>query len=647
MHLFFIWRYLLLGLFFTFSLFGGTLEVGERECYWVLPYCEYAPVDNIKDTPHDLSPDIWIKDKTDLKLNRLNGGFWIKVKIKNQDNLKKELFLISKRNYIYSMEYYLFNKENVLLNHIEAESQLREDKESYNGLHRIIPIILKENEEVEIFFKVQSFNVGTVSFNMVSRDYLTKFYQDYSFFKGIYFGIILIMILYNIVLYFFFKFRSYLYYVLYLSSYFLYSIAYTGYFYHYTNLSQVSINILMSVGYVGFLIFISAFVQELFSSKKENVLLIRWIGYIQIYLLLILVIKIVFIYYDSFFYIELFTNFQNIILPFYYILILYFLYEIAYKKNKNKSKANSLGLWYFSSWAIIGVIGFLQVAAFQNFLSMERGFDHIFEACMALESLLFSILLSLRIREIKREKDEKDRLLVQQNRLASMGEMIVSIAHQWRQPLAEINGVVMNLDLDYQNKNLPNDRLQKHLLDIENTTQHLSETMNDFMDFFNHKKELNHFFISELFEHSIKLVQMSSREKVEILYDVDSKIEIAGYRSELVQVLLILINNAIDAFVTNETKSPKIEMSAIKKEDYIHFKIEDNGGGIPLSIIEKIYEPYFTSKPKTQGTGLGLYILKIIIEKSMLGEVSLENSEKGVVCNFKILNFISSEKMLI
>ncbi|HIM93733.1 MAG TPA: ATP-binding protein, partial [Campylobacterales bacterium] len=93
--------------------------------------------------------------------------------------------------------------------------------------------------------------------------------------------------------------------------------------------------------------------------------------------------------------------------------------------------------------------------------------------------------------------------------------------------------------------------------------------------------------------------------------------------------------------------NPKIDMSATKKDDYIYFRIEDNGGGIPIKIIDKIYEPYFTSKPKTQGTGLGLYILKIIIEKSMLGEVSLKNSKDGVVCNFKIRNLVLSEKLLI
>jgi C4-dicarboxylate-specific signal transduction histidine kinase len=171
--------------------------------------------------------------------------------------------------------------------------------------------------------------------------------------------------------------------------------------------------------------------------------------------------------------------------------------------------------------------------------------------------------------------------------------------------------------------------------------------MNDFMDFFNHKKEVNYFSIFELFEHAIKLVQMSSREKVEIVYNMQSDIEMFGYRSELIQVLLISINNSMDAFITSKTKKPKIELSAIRKEDYVYFTLEDNGGGIPDDILDKIYEPYFTSKPKTQGTGLGLYIMKIIIEKSMLGELSLENSEEGVICRFKIVNLISSEKLLV
>ena len=627
-------------LLFPFFLFGGTLEIGERDSYWILPYCEYAPIEDIRDTPKELSHAIWIKDANKLQLNPKNRGYWIKLKIKNQDSMKKNLFLISKRNYVYSMEYYLLNKHSMVVKSIQSSSQLKKKKLSYDGLHRIFPITLKENEEVEIFFKVQSFNRGLVSFNMVSQEHMVKFYQDYSFFKGIYFGIMLIMMLYNMVLWLFFRFSSYLYYVLYVAFFSLYSVSYSGYLYQYTNLSTIYINILLPIGYVGFLIFIGSFVKELFFSKIENSMATRWISYIQIYLLIILLFKIVFIHQSNFLYIELFTTLQNIILPFYYLLILYFLYEISRREN------SYLARWYLVSWSVIGFIGFLQLAAFHNMLSMEEGFDHLFDGSMAIETLLFSILLSLRIKEIKREKEEKEKLLIQQNKLASMGEMIVSIAHQWRQPLAEINGVVMNLDLDYQNKKLDNERLQIHLSDIESTTEHLSVTMNDFMDFFNHKKEVNHFWVSELFEHAVKLIQMSSREKIEIAYDIKNDIEVSSYRSELLQVLLIIINNSMDAFGTAGTSKAKIELAAIKKDEYVYFTIKDNAGGIPLHIIDKIFEPYFTSKPKTQGTGLGLYIMKIIIEKSMLGEVSLENSEEGIVCSFRITNFISSEKML-
>ena len=644
MRTFFLWLFFY-GYFFTSFLSAGVLEIGDRDSYWVQPYCEYTAVEHMSDTPKELfnSNSIWVKDKKNLKLNDHNRAFWMRLKVKNQDNIEKSLFLISKRNYVYSIEYYLLNKNKVLISKVSSKERLsRKNRENsdYNGLHITFPLILKSGEEMEILFKAQSFNSGAISFNIITREHMTKFYQDYSFFKGIYFGIMLIMILYNIVLYLFFRFTSYIYYVLYVASYFLYSLGYSGYYHHYTNLSGMIIDVIMVMGYTGFLVFVGSFIKELFFLKKENPFPNRWIVYIQVYLLLLLLLKMIAIYQDSYVYIEYLSNLQHMIIPFYYLIILYALYTLARKNNK-------LAFWYLLSWGIIGAIGLLQIAAFSGIVSMEHGFDHIFEASMAFETLLFSILLSLRIKEMKREKEEKDKMLIQQNKLASMGEMIVSIAHQWRQPLAEINGVVMNLDLDYQNKKLDNDKLQVYLADIESTTQHLSETMNDFMDFFNHKKELNDFYVRELFEHAIKLVQMSSRTKVKMVYDRDSRIAMAGYKSELVQVLLIIINNSLDAFETSKTQNPKIEMSAIKIDNYIHFTIEDNGGGIPLTILDKIYEPYFTSKPKTKGTGLGLYILKIIIEKSMLGEVFLENSQEGVRCKFKILDFGVREEMLV
>lgn len=635
-------RFFLFLFLFNFSLFGGTLEIGERDSYWTLPYCEYAPVDNMSDTPQNLTSDIWIKDKDKLQLNEKNRAFWMKIKIKNQDALKKELFLMSKRNFVYHIEYYMLDGERKIVEHRVDGYQVVDRFSNYDGLHRIFHLTLNGDEEVELFFKIQSFNMGTVSFNIVTKEFISSFYKDYSFFKGLFFGILIIMALYNFILYFFFRYSIYLYYVLYVSLYILYSSAYGGYLHQYTNLSAVNITMLQIIGYTGFLISIGVFIKRIFVLiTKEEIKIIRWIRYIQWYLLFRMIIELTLLYNDDFVYMGYISNLENLVLPIYYIAILLLLYKISQRR------ADNIALWYLISWGIIGFVGFLQIMASMDILSMERGFDYFFDISMIFETLLFSIFLSMRSKEVEKEKEEKEKLLVQQSKLASMGEMIVSIAHQWRQPLAEINGIVMNLDLDYQNKKLDNIRFQKHLLDIENTTQHLSETMNDFMDFFNPKKEINHFAITELFEHTINLVHMSSQNRVKIVYDIDNNIDMYGYRSELIQVLLILINNSIDAFVTSDIVNPKIDMSATKKDDYIYFRIEDNGGGIPIKIIDKIYEPYFTSKPKTQGTGLGLYILKIIIEKSMLGEVSLKNSKDGVVCNFKIRNLVLSEKLLI
>lgn len=110
-------RFFLFLFLFNFSLFGGTLEIGERDSYWTLPYCEYAPVDNMSDTPQNLTSDIWIKDKDKLQLNEKNRAFWMKIKIKNQDALKKELFLMSKRNFVYRIEYYMLNGERKIVEH--------------------------------------------------------------------------------------------------------------------------------------------------------------------------------------------------------------------------------------------------------------------------------------------------------------------------------------------------------------------------------------------------------------------------------------------------------------------------------------------------------------------------------------------------
>lgn len=248
---------------------------------------------------------------------------------------------------------------------------------------------------------------------------------------------------------------------------------------------------------------------------------------------------------------------------------------------------------------------------------------------MSIKTILFSLILAYRIKEIEEEKKEQELMLVQQNRLASMGEIISSIAHQWRQPLSQINGTVIGLDMDYREKRLTDELMEEHLLEIEKTTANMSEIINDFMNFFNSNKKIESFQIREVIAESIRIVKASSSKEVEISYSLED-IYLSGYRSELIQAILIVINNGIDSYNGRDIAKIYIE---VKEDDEKRVKItiKDNGGGISKEVLAHLFEPYYTTKHKSQGTGLGLYILKMIIENGMGGKASIRNDTSGTV----------------
>jgi len=187
------------------------------------------------------------------------------------------------------------------------------------------------------------------------------------------------------------------------------------------------------------------------------------------------------------------------------------------------------------------------------------------------------------------------------------------------------------MDIEHHQGDLTHARLTSHLNDIERITSYLSQTMSDFMNFFSKHKEITCFSMREILKDLTTIMGMSIERRIEVLFDLEEDIVVMGYRSELLQVLLIVVNNSIDACLLNEVRSPKIEIKVRSDKKQVTIQVDDNGGGIPSDIMDQVFDPYFTTKHQAKGTGLGLYILKVIVEKNMLGRVWIKNNQQGGV----------------
>lgn len=217
---------------------------------------------------------------------------------------------------------------------------------------------------------------------------------------------------------------------------------------------------------------------------------------------------------------------------------------------------------------------------------------------------------------------KKDDILNQQSKLVSMGEMIESIAHQWKQPLSiistAISGIKINKELDLLDDKMLNDNNNLVLKNVK----YLSKTIDDFKNFFKTNKQKHNFSIKDIYLTTFTLI-CSTFQNIKIIDNIEN-INTFGYSNELIQVLINILNNARDE-INNKKIKGLIFIDAFKKENDLYITIKDNGGGVPVNIIDKIFEHHFSTKEKLSGSGIGLYMSKRIIEVSFNGELSVKN----------------------
>ncbi|TLP38476.1 cache domain-containing protein [Arcobacter arenosus] len=236
------------------------------------------------------------------------------------------------------------------------------------------------------------------------------------------------------------------------------------------------------------------------------------------------------------------------------------------------------------------------------------------------------IIYRSKIEDENNKAIEKERLLIQQSKMAAMGEMIGNIAHQWRQPLSAISATATGLKIQKELDCLSPDEIDSSLTAINNSVQYLSKTIDDFRGFLNpNNKDRKNFMISDSVDKALNLVssQFAAKE-IEVIKDIE-EYELFSIENELVQVLINIFNNSKDILISKENQKRLIFIKTYKKNNSFYIEIKDNGGGIKDSIIERIFEPYFTTKHQSQGTGIGLYMSQEIVRNHLNGTLMVEN----------------------
>jgi C4-dicarboxylate-specific signal transduction histidine kinase len=225
---------------------------------------------------------------------------------------------------------------------------------------------------------------------------------------------------------------------------------------------------------------------------------------------------------------------------------------------------------------------------------------------------------------------EKEQMLIQQNRQAAMGEMIGNIAHQWRQPLNTLALSVQELQMMYSFGQCTAEFVDQSVAKSMEIIQHMSQTIDDFRNYFKPERERSEFRLSEVVSSTLLLVQDSFRHQQVRIEIVDHQAPVIfGYRNEFAQSLLNILNNARDVLTERQVRSPRVRIAISGEGQRGVVTVSDNAGGVPEEIIEKIFDPYFTTKGPQAGTGLGLFMSKTIIEKNLGGRLTVRNAGDG------------------
>ena len=506
------------------------------------------------------------------------------------------------------------NKTNYLTI-ISDKSSLVFANIKYEIINDIIVVKLDKNQNNELLFKYIYDHPKRVEFrwNSISDFEYTYLLKYEGILYGVSYGIIFCAFLYYIIIYFSTKMRCFLYYSL-MQFFVLLSLigfVYFSYLPYPTSTAQAIVDICETLSFL----FTLLFAQSILNTKEK---MPKMHNFINLFILL---------------------NILDVIAIFFYKYSILYNYLPFYIGFLVPTFAGFIAILKGDKYAIIYTIGWLVVSIFiyiaEDWQITPISGIYIIHIGAPLESLIFSFALGYMLKILVNEKNEKEKLLIHQSKLASMGEMINNIAHQWRQPLTHLGFINMNLQLAYEDNPIDKKYLKEKILESNAQLDFMSKTIDNFSDFYLLNKQKELFLISNAVKKALDIMEpIFENNKIEFKFNVIKDKQINAYENEYSQVILNLLTNAKDVLISRNIENPQITITIDEKNDLSITSIFDNAGGIENKYQNKIFEPYFTTKQK--GSGIGLYMSKMIIQSHFKGKIRVFNTNKGACFSIEV-----------
>ncbi|QSZ40630.1 hypothetical protein GJV85_00355 [Sulfurimonas aquatica] len=584
-------KYLVTLLLFTLTLFAS------EPAYLYEDKNSSVTIDYVKE-----NADVIFKSTDDLSKGFSNSAWWLKIDIENPTDEKVDKHLIFEFQLLQKIEAYIIDGKNIST-YISGRNLQKNQNNLHAGFNEI-EFTMQAHSKKRVFVRIKSDHIIHLQYKLLDTKAAFEYFQNWSITTTLLFSALFFLFVYNFANLIWFKQKIYWYYIVYVFGGIISLLAANNLF---TTLFNFGIDDIKFYVFGGMLFYLGLafFLYELLRDSMPA--LDVKLHYMIVAIMSVLTIVAIF---DSGLANKMFLYGAGLVVTVLFTCIII----------NALNRQHPLARYILTGWLILSFFLTFFLLSMLGIVGIEYRYFYVYG--QIIEGFIFSIIITYQYRFLQVQKKQEQ----EEIKLAQMGELISMIAHQWRQPLSSISAIASTLTLDISMDNYKKEFFSQRLEDINRLTQHLSSTIDDFRNFFKPNKESIETSLEHVVAKSLDITQeLLSNSNIEITTEFNDSINVNVYESELMQVLLNILSNAHDNFIEKKIQNPSLKIST--KDNAII--ICDNGGGIPEDIISKIFEPYFSTKNEKNGTGLGLYMSKLIIEEHHNGKLSVYNKNGG------------------
>jgi len=551
------------------------------------------------------------------------GPIWYKLDLKNLTQIEQKLYLHNSFAY-YSKEIDIFEfSKNKLIDQNRYNILTKGSSNPLVGSTLVYQFTIAPESETTIFIKNTPMVSNLFNLNIYDEKSSLEALMSTSFYSLVIISIMLTLAFYNVTLYFFNRRKEFLLYALYIATpaiglMYKYGIIFSHFHLYGENSYWFNLTAILMPA------FLILFIKQVLNTKEMH----KKINYMLDTILFIIIIDVTIAFLVD---LTLAMEMFKLMFAFTTIALIYLSYSL-FKYSHPLATIFAAAYGFYIGGMIITILSMSGVIEMNFFTFHSGGIGIIIEA------LLFSYLMHYNVKILEEKIRQQREVIISKNKKAQLGDMISAITHQWKQPLSRVTSITTLLEFKLNaDVEIPPTLLKEKITQINSNVHFLSDTIDDFKDFFNPNNIIENCNVESIVDRAIALSKDDTLAKeITIVKEIDIQKNLDIYKNEFLHIILNIIQNSKEAFKNSTGEIKLIKIIGYTKEDKVYLDIIDNAGGIKQDKLPFIFNEHYTTKEEKIGSGLGLYLSKVILEDHLKGSIEATNIKGGAMFRIKI-----------